>query len=61
MRVDVVRPYVEKLLKEFFGAETLIVDGDGGWPVRVGSAMSYVRLVDGDPPSSASSPRSCAT
>ena len=50
MRVDVVRPYVEKLLKEFFGAETLIVDGDGDWPVRVGSTMYYVRLVDGDPP-----------
>ena len=50
MRVDVVRPYVEKLLKEFFSAETLIVDGDGDWPVRVGSAMYYVRLVDGDPP-----------
>ena len=48
-RVDLVKPYVEKVLKEYLETETLIIDDDGDVPIRVGSAMYYVRVLDMDP------------
>jgi hypothetical protein len=44
-----VKPYVEKVLKEYLETETLIYDDDGDVPVRAGSAMYYVRVLDMDP------------
>ena len=49
-RVEQIRPYVEKVLKEYAGTDTLIVDSDGDVPFRAGSAMYYVRMIDQDPP-----------
>ena len=49
-RADVLRPYVEKVLSEYLGAEHLIADKDGDYPVQHGSALYYVRLVDEKPP-----------
>lgn len=49
MRADVVRPHVEQLLKGILGSEDLVVDEDGDIPVRSGSALFYVRVLDGDP------------
>ena len=48
-KIDIVKPYVEKVLKEYLETETLIVDSDGDVPVRFGSAMYYVRVLDMDP------------
>jgi hypothetical protein len=48
-KVEVYRPYVEKLLKELLETDNLIVDGDGDVPIRRGTAMYYVRMIDGDP------------
>ena len=47
---EMIRPYVEKLLKEWTGADELIVDEDGDIPFRVGSARYYVSILDRDPP-----------
>ena len=49
-RIEVLRPYVEKVLSEYLGAEHLIADKDGDYPVQHGSALYYVRLVDQKPP-----------
>ena len=45
-----LRPYVEKVLSEYLGADHLIADHDGDYPVQHGSALYYVRLVDEKPP-----------
>jgi hypothetical protein len=45
-KAEILRPYVEKLLKELVGTEELIVDQDGDVPIRWGSAMMYVRMLD---------------
>jgi hypothetical protein len=47
---EMIRPYVEKLLKEWTGTDALIIDEDGDIPFRVGSAMYYVSVLDRDPP-----------
>ena len=49
-RAEIIKPYVEKTLKEFFNTDELVVTDRGEWPVRHGSALYFVRLVDGDPP-----------
>lgn len=49
-RVDIVQPYVEKILKEVFETDELIVDEGGEWPFRRGTAIYRVRLLEGDPP-----------
>lgn len=43
-RVDVVRPYVEKLLSDFVGVKEVAVDDDGDVPIRRGSTMYWVSL-----------------
>lgn len=40
-----VRGRVEQLLKQTLGAHELVVDAFGNWPVRFGSAVYYVRLM----------------
>jgi T3SS (YopN, CesT) and YbjN peptide-binding chaperone 1 len=42
----VIRPYVEKVMKELLGLEELVVWDDGTIPIRVGSAGVYVRLAE---------------
>jgi hypothetical protein len=49
-KADMMRPYVEKTMKEVLGLDNLIVDSDGDIPVRWGSAQFYVRVLDGDTP-----------
>src|SRR5262245_56030335 len=51
-RIELLRPYVEKVVSEYLGIEPgkLIVNDDGTIPVSVGSANYYIRLMDGDPP-----------
>jgi len=49
-RADIVRPYVEKILKQVFEIDELVVDERGEWPFRRGSAIYHVRLFDGNPP-----------
>jgi hypothetical protein len=51
-RLEMIRPYVEKSISEYLGIEPpgkLIVNDDGTIPVKVGSAVYYIRLIDGDP------------
>jgi hypothetical protein len=43
-----VRAYVEKILKEFLGTDSLKADDDGDYPIRHGSAAYYVRITGGD-------------
>lgn len=49
-RADVLRPYVEKTLKELLQTDNLIIDDDGDVPIRTGSSMYYVRLLDREIP-----------
>lgn len=51
-RLDVLRPYVEKLLREILEIEPgehLAIDEDGDYPIRLGNAQFYVRLVQWEP------------
>lgn len=45
MRADMVRAYVETLLEKLTGADKVLTDHDGDYPVRYRSALYYVRLV----------------
>jgi len=45
-KADVIRPYVEKVMKELLGIDQLLVWDDGTIPIRVGSAGVYVRLAE---------------
>lgn len=47
---DEVRERVEGALRAWLGVDELIRDDDGDYPVRLGSALMFVRLVDGVPP-----------
>ncbi len=49
-KAEVFKPFVEKTMKEVLGVDELVVDSDGDVPVRWGSAMFYVRVLDGDTP-----------
>lgn len=49
-KAAVVRPYVEKLVAEFCETDNLVIDENGDIPVRKGSALYIVRLLDQDPP-----------
>ncbi len=51
-RLDVIRPYVEKTVAEYIGAQPdeLMVNQDGSIPIRRGTTAYYVRLLDGRPP-----------
>ena len=41
---------LEEALKSFLGLDSLVRDADGDIPVRVGSALMFVRAVPGTPP-----------
>lgn len=41
---------LEDALKAFLGLEDLVRDADGDIPVRIGSALMYVRVLPGTPP-----------
>ena len=43
-------PLVERSLARWLGASEVVRDRDGDYPIRVGSALMFVRLVDGVPP-----------
>ena len=43
-------PLVEDGLQRWFGVRHLERDVDGDYPIRVGSALVFVRLIDGRPP-----------
>lgn len=45
-----LRPIVERALKRWLRQDELVRDADGDYPVRLGSALMYVRLADGVPP-----------
>jgi len=45
-----VHERVEKLLCEILESKQLVFDGDGDVPIRWGSALFYVRVLDGTPP-----------
>ncbi len=51
-KAEILRPYVESVVREYLeipeGGE-LKKDDDGDIPIRWGSAVYYVRLVDRDP------------
>ena len=49
---DVLRPYVHQVVREYLGLEpeiALEVDDDGDVPIRWGSALYYVSILDRDP------------
>ncbi len=51
-RLDMLRPYVEKVVAEYLGIppdKKLVVNDDGSIPIHVGSAMYYVQLMEGEP------------
>lgn len=45
-----LRPLVERALEGWLGLDALVRDADGDYPVRVGSALMFVQLLDGVPP-----------
>jgi len=45
-----LRPLVEKALMRWLRLPELVRDEDGDYPVRLGSALLFVRLADGVPP-----------
>ena len=45
-RAEVIRPYLEKTMRELLGVEELVVWNDGTIPIRAGSAGVYVKLVE---------------
>lgn len=49
-RLDRIRPYLEKLLREGFGIPDLTPDDDGDYPFRYRSAGYYVRLYNEQAP-----------
>lgn len=45
-----LEPLVEDGLRRLLGVERLVRDSDGDYPIPVGSALLFVRVVDGRPP-----------
>ncbi len=45
-KIEMYRPYIEKICKEYLGLEELIVDDNGDIPIRLGSSRYIVRLID---------------
>lgn len=43
-------PVVEEGLRRLLGVATLARDEDGDYPIKIGSALMFVRLVEGNPP-----------
>lgn len=49
--LEAFRAMVEAALQRLVSNDQLVTDADGDWPIRLGSAMTFVRVVDGLPPS----------
>lgn len=47
--IELVRSHVERLLQEVFELCRVRRDQDGDYPFRSGSAVYFVRVLDGDP------------
>lgn len=47
MQSEMVRAYVESMLEHLVGVERVVPDHDGDYPVRLRSALYYVRIIDG--------------
>lgn len=47
---DELRPLVEGALEAWLGLRELVRDADGDYPIRVGSALMFVQVLDGVPP-----------
>jgi hypothetical protein len=45
-----LRPLVEDALERWLGIDELVRDADGDYPIRVGSALIFVQVLDGMPP-----------
>jgi len=45
-----LRALVEKALRGWLGLDELVRDADGDYPIRVGSVLMFVRLLEGMPP-----------
>ena len=45
-KAEVIRPYLEKTMKDLLGVEDLVVWDDGTIPIRAGSAGVYVKLAE---------------
>lgn len=45
-----LRPLVEGALEGWLGLDALVRDADGDFPIRVGSALMFVQVLDGVPP-----------
>jgi hypothetical protein len=43
-------PLIENAIKRWLGLDELARDADGDYPIRIGSALMFVRLLDGVPP-----------
>ncbi len=48
--LEALRSMVEEALKRWIGIDQIGTDKDGDWPIRLGSAMGFVRIMDGLPP-----------
>jgi hypothetical protein len=49
--LETLRPLVEGALRKLLNLPQITYDDDGDIPIRFGSAMVYLRMVDGRPPS----------
>lgn len=45
-----IRPLVERALEGWLGLDELVRDADGDYPIRIGSALMFVQVLDGVPP-----------
>lgn len=45
--IEMLRPYVEQKIAELLGVERVKVDAEGDIPIRAGSAVCFVRLLNG--------------
>lgn len=49
--LTMLRSHVERCLQDIWDTRELVVDGDGDYPFRQGTAMGWVSVVAGPPPS----------
>lgn len=45
--IEMIRPYVEKKIAEYLGIESVKTDPDGDIPIRFGSTVCVVKLLEG--------------
>jgi hypothetical protein len=49
-RIEMLRPYIERVLERMYGLDRVEPDADGDYPLPPGQSTFYVRPVDGNPP-----------